>query len=91
LGTLIPHQASEVETLFFENAKEADIIRAGHDVLMRSISLAGNYPVRTLDALRIAAAIRGESDRFVTADKRQALVARMAGLKVLEIKHDERN
>jgi hypothetical protein len=51
---------------------------------VKAIDLADQYTsltgCRSLDLLHVSAAVIAGSDRFVTADRRQSVVARRAGL-----------
>jgi hypothetical protein len=58
-------------------------------VLARAIDLADRYSARvgcrSLDLLHVAAALESATRRFVTADRRQGVVARRAGLQATRI------
>jgi predicted nucleic acid-binding protein len=50
--------------------------------LLAAAGMLGPFSLRSLDAIHVAAALEGDSDEFVTYDRRQADAARSAGLKV---------
>lgn len=62
----------------FENI---EIINVVPEVIAKSISLLEKNNIRTIDAIHIASALIWKPNLFVSADKRQILVAKKAGLK----------
>lgn len=64
---------------------DADICQITPDVLASVISLLESYPLRAMDALHVACALAVEPDVFVSADHRQLLAARKAGLKIVDV------
>lgn len=64
---------------------DVDICQITPDVLASVISLLESHPLRATDALHMACALAIEPDVFVSADHRQLLAARKAGLKIVEV------
>ncbi|WP_298135118.1 type II toxin-antitoxin system VapC family toxin [Acidiferrobacter sp.] len=64
---------------------DIDICQLTPDVLAAGVSLLEANPLRAMDALHVACAVRVEADRFVSADHRQLAAARKAGLKIVDV------
>ncbi len=64
---------------------QATIVPLTEAVLEKTIAALQKAPLRTLDALHVAAALESSSDLFVSADRRQCKAAREMGLNVEEI------
>ena len=64
---------------------DIDVCQITQNVLVSVVGLLESYPLRAMDAIHIACALAVESDIFVSADHRQLLAARKAGLKVVDI------
>ena len=65
-----------------EDIRDATIIDLVPPVVAACIEIVERSPVRTADALHVAAARAWRADLFVTADQRQLAAARREGLKV---------
>lgn len=63
----------------FENL---EIINVIPEVISNAIVLLEKYNLRTLDSIHVASAKVWKAELFVSADKRQTLAAKKAGLKV---------
>lgn len=59
-----------------------EVINVLPEVIGKTIALLEKYNLRTLDAIHVASAIIWKAELFVSADKRQTLAAKKAGLKV---------
>ena len=68
---------------------DVNICQITPDVLASVISLLESHPLRAMDALHVACALRVEPDIFVSADRRQLSAARKAGLKIVDVSSDQ--
>lgn len=59
-----------------------EIVNVVPEVIAKSIMLLEKNSLRTLDAIHVASALMWKPDLFVSADKRQIVAAKKAGLKV---------
>lgn len=71
-----------------KSALEADLAHAAvitiiDEVLLRSIDLLETSPLRASDAIQISSALVWRADVFTSADARQCVAAKAAGLKVV--------
>lgn len=64
---------------------DVDVCQITSNVLVSVLSLLESYPLRAMDALHVACALAVESDIFVSADRRQLLAAKKAGLKIIDV------
>lgn len=64
---------------------DIDICQITPAILSSVIPLLETYPLRAMDALHIACALAIEPDFFISADHRQLLAARKAGLKIVDV------
>lgn len=64
---------------------DVDICQITHDVLASVVPLLESYPLRAMDALHIACALAVEPDLFISADHKQLVAARKAGLKIADV------
>lgn len=71
-----------IKERMIEEFESLEIINVVPEVISKAITLLEKYNLRTLDALHIASAIIWKAELFVSADKRQTLAAKKAGLKV---------
>lgn len=71
-----------IKEKMIEEFESLEIINVVPEVISKAITLLEKYNLRTLDALHIASAIIWKAELFVSADKRQILAAKKAGLKV---------
>ncbi len=65
--------------------EDIDICSITPGVIKNAINLLEKNVLRTLDALQVASAIEWGAELFVSADHRQLLAAKKAGLKIQEI------
>lgn len=71
-----------IKERMIEEFESLEIINVVPEVISKAITLLEKFNLRTLDALHIASAIIWKAELFVSADKRQTLAAKKAGLKV---------
>jgi predicted nucleic acid-binding protein len=71
-----------IKERLIEEFEHIEIINVVPEVIAKSILLLEKNSLRTLDAIHVASALILKSDLFVSADKRQVVSARKAGLKV---------
>jgi predicted nucleic acid-binding protein len=71
-----------IKERIIEEFESIEIINVVPEVIAKSISLLEKYNLRTLDSIHIASAIILKPDLFISADQRQILAAKKAGLKV---------
>jgi len=65
----------------FQDICDAAIVNLTPDVISVCMTVMEAGPVRALDALHVACAIRWEAELFVSAYERQVAAARKAGLR----------
>jgi predicted nucleic acid-binding protein len=64
---------------------DVDICQITPEVLASVVSLLELHPLRAMDALHVACALACKPDVFASADHRQLLAARKAGLKSIDV------
>ena len=64
---------------------DIDICQITPDILVSVVPLLETYPLRAMDALHIACALAVEPDFFISADHKQLLAARKAGLTIVDV------
>lgn len=64
---------------------DVDICQITSEVLASAVSLLESHALRAMDALHVACALAVGPDKFVSADHRQLLAARKAGLKIVDV------
>jgi predicted nucleic acid-binding protein len=64
---------------------DIDICQITARVLDSTVPLLETYVLRSLDALHVACAIAVQPDVFVSADRRQLLAAKKAGLQIADV------
>jgi uncharacterized protein len=64
---------------------DADICQITSGVLNSTIPLLETHVLRSLDALHVACALAVQPDVFVSADRRQLLAAKKAGLQIADV------
>jgi len=74
-----------LKNIILTSIEDADIINITHQSISTITQLLENNALRTLDAIHIAAATEWHAELFVSADKKQTLAARNAGLKIKHI------
>jgi predicted nucleic acid-binding protein len=78
---LTPPQYREAMQRLLDDVRDADIIQLTPAVLGTAIRVLEASPVRAIDALHIACALEWGADVFASADTRQLMAAKRAGLK----------
>lgn len=81
-NNLVKKEYILIKEKMIEEFESLEIINVVPEVISKAITLLEKYNLRTLDALHIASAIIWNADIFISADKRQILAAKKAGLKV---------
>ena len=71
-----------IKDKMLEEFDSLEIINLVMEVIAKAISLLEKNNLRTLDAIHIASALVWKAELFVSADKRQILAAKKAGLRV---------
>lgn len=64
---------------------DVDICQITSEVLASVVSLLESYPLRAMDAIHLACALTVKPDVFISADHRQLLAARKAGIKTVDV------
>ncbi|MGA1796980.1 MAG: type II toxin-antitoxin system VapC family toxin [bacterium] len=64
-----------------EDVHDAMVLQATPAVISSSVKLLASNVLRAMDALHIACALEWQADLFVTADRRQLMAAKNAGLR----------
>jgi predicted nucleic acid-binding protein len=72
-----------IKQQFLTDINDAIILQTTPETVASAIELLETNTLRAMDALHIAAAILWQADLFVTADKRQWLAARHAGIETI--------
>jgi len=60
--------------------RDATVLQVTPSVISRSVKLLENNGLRAMDALHVACALEWQAELFATADRRQSLAAKNAGL-----------
>jgi len=71
-----------IKERLIEEFEHIEIINVVPEVIAKSITLLEKNSLRTLDAIHVASALMWKPDLFVSADKRQVVAAKKAGMKV---------
>jgi predicted nucleic acid-binding protein len=74
-------QYEKAKDNMFEDARDAEIVNLTPDVISTCTTLLEASPVRAMDALHVACALRWGAEVFVSADERQVAAAEKAGLR----------
>jgi uncharacterized protein len=64
-----------------EDIRDVAIVNLTPDVISACTAILETSPVRAMDALHVACAVRWGAELFVSADKRQVSAAKRAGLR----------
>ena len=81
-GALVRRQYATAKRRLFEDVRDAEIVNLTGCVIMSSVDVLEESPVRAMDALHIACALEWGAELFVSADLRQLRAAEMAGLTI---------
>jgi len=65
----------------FEDARDAEIVNLTPEVISTCTAILEASPVRAMDAIHVASAVQWGAELFVSADERQVLAAKKAGLR----------
>ncbi|HMN23373.1 MAG: type II toxin-antitoxin system VapC family toxin [Ignavibacteriaceae bacterium] len=71
-----------IKERMIEEFESIEIINVVPEVIGKTSTLLEKNNLRTLDAIHIASALIWKAELFVSADKRQTIAAKKAGLKV---------
>ena len=63
-----------------EDVHDAIVLQVTPAVISHTVKILETNALRTMDALHIACALEWQAELFITADKRQFIAARSAGL-----------
>lgn len=81
-NNLTSKEYSLIKEKMIEEFDSLEIINVVPEVISKATLLLEKYNLRTLDSIHVASAIIWKAELFVSADKRQTLAAKKAGLKV---------
>lgn len=81
-GVLSRGQYNRLKFHLAQDMGQATIVPLDHPVLSRTIDAIESGPLRALDAIHVGSALVSGSELFLSADRRQAHVARKLGLRV---------
>jgi predicted nucleic acid-binding protein len=70
----------KLKSKLLEDVHDATLIQITPSVISHSVKLLENNVLRTMDSFHVACALEWGADLFVTADKRQFMAAKDAGL-----------
>jgi predicted nucleic acid-binding protein len=70
----------KVKSQLLEDVSDATIVQITPAVISHSVKLLENNVLRAMDSFHVACALEWQADLFVTADKRQLMAAKNAGL-----------
>ncbi|MDO8958133.1 MAG: type II toxin-antitoxin system VapC family toxin [Rhodocyclaceae bacterium] len=79
----------KLKTTAVGDLADADLCQITPEVLASVVHLLEAYPLRAMDALHVACALACSPDVFVSADHRQLIAARKAGLKTVDVSSAE--
>lgn len=65
----------------FQDARDAEIVNITPDVISTCTTVLETSPIRAMDAIHVACAVRWGAELFVSADERQITAAKKAGLR----------
>jgi predicted nucleic acid-binding protein len=79
-GFLSTRDYRRAKMQLLEDVHDATVIQITPSVISHSVKLLENNVLRALDAFHVACALEWQADLFVTADNRQLIAAKNAGL-----------
>jgi len=79
-GFLSKRDYHKAKMQLMEDVHDATVIQITPSVISHSVKLLENNVLRAMDAFHVACALEWQADLFVTADKRQLIAAKNAGL-----------
>ena len=68
-----------------DELSDVDTCQVTPEILALVVELLESYPLRAMDAFHIAGAKAVDADTFVSADHRQIIAAKGAGLNVVDV------
>ncbi len=77
---LSPHYYRKAKKQLMDDVHDATVLQVTPSVISRSVKLLETNLLRAMDSLHVACALEWKAELFVTADKRQLMAARNAGL-----------
>ncbi|MEN6425255.1 MAG: type II toxin-antitoxin system VapC family toxin [Phycisphaerales bacterium] len=79
--SLSARQYRTAKEALFEDIHDAEIINLTPNVISTCTTILEASPVRAMDAIHVACAVQWGAELFVSADERQVLAAKKAGLR----------
>ena len=79
-GFLSKRDYRKAKTQLLDDVHDATVIQLTPSVISHSVKLLENNVLRAMDAFHVACALEWPADLFVTADKKQLIAAKNAGL-----------
>jgi hypothetical protein len=86
---LSPYDYREVKRQLMNDVHDATVLQVTPAIISRSVKLLENNVLRAMDSLHVACALEWQAQLFVTADQRQWLAAKNAGLHAEYIGHPD--
>jgi len=85
--TLTESDYRQIKKQLMVDVNDAVVVQVTPSVIARSVKLLVTNILRAMDSLHIARALEWQAELFATADKRQYIAARNAGLRTEYIGH----
>lgn len=79
------NQYKKIKSALIKDLETADLYNISSRVIQLSIDLLERYTLRAMDSFHIGCAIIADVDLFVSADQRQLVAAKKAGLKIQRV------
>lgn len=79
------NQYKKIKSALIKDLETADLYNISSRVIQLSIDLLERYTLRVMDSFHIGCAIIADVDLFVSADQRQLVAAKKAGLKIQRV------
>lgn len=79
--SLSARQYRTAKEALFDDIRDAEIVNLTPNVISTCTTVLETSPVRAMDALHVACALRWGAEMFVSADERQVAAAKKAGLR----------
>ena len=84
-GTIDRREYALLRRYILADMRDADIVHLTSEVIREALRVIEHSPVGAVHALPVACAILWDADLFVSADRRQLLAAKRAGLSVRSV------
>jgi len=81
-GAVTPAQYQQIKAVLSVDVADAMVLNLTPAVVAEATHLLENNVLRAMDALHVACAVNWQADVFVSADERQLVAAKNAGLRV---------